>query len=73
MHLAHYLGLLHRGEENLAQAFREVADGHSDEVDVFHTCQKLDGVAKVLAKSQDFWAWLDARALVVKTWSFQTA
>jgi hypothetical protein len=36
-------------------------------------CMDLDGVAKVLSKSQDFWAWLDARALVVKTWSFQTA
>jgi hypothetical protein len=41
MHLAHYLGLLHRAEENLASAFREVGDRHADEVDVFHLCQKL--------------------------------
>ena len=41
MMLAHYLGLLHRAQENLASAFREVAEGHSDEVDVFHICQNL--------------------------------
>lgn len=39
--LAHYLGLLHRAEENLAASFREVADGHSDEVDVFYICRNL--------------------------------
>jgi hypothetical protein len=41
MHLAHYLGLLHKAQESLAQAFREVADGHAEEHDVFHTCHKL--------------------------------
>ena len=41
MHLAHYLGLLRRSEQALAKAFREVADGHGDEPDVVHTCQKL--------------------------------
>jgi hypothetical protein len=41
MHLAHYLGLLHKAEGDLAIAFREVADCHSDEVDVFHICHKL--------------------------------
>ena len=40
-HLAHYLGLLHKAQVNLAAAFREVADGHPDEVDVVHTCNRL--------------------------------
>jgi hypothetical protein len=41
MQLAHYLGLLHKAELDLAQAFRDVAAGHSDEVDVFHLSQSL--------------------------------
>jgi hypothetical protein len=41
MHLAHYLGLLHKAQVDLGSAFREVADAHSDEVDVFHLCHKL--------------------------------
>jgi hypothetical protein len=36
MHLAHYLGLLHRAQETMADAFREVAEAHADEVDVYH-------------------------------------
>jgi hypothetical protein len=40
-HVAHYLGLLHRAQCGLAAAFREVAEGHREEVDVFHTCQTL--------------------------------
>ena len=40
-HVAHYLGLLHRAQEALAAAFREIADGHAEEADVFHTCQAL--------------------------------
>jgi len=40
-HVAHYLGLLHRAQVNLATAFREVAEAHRDESDVFHICQKL--------------------------------
>src|SRR5829696_6282775 len=40
-HLAHYLGLLHKAQANLAAAFREVADGHPEEVDVVHTCHRL--------------------------------
>lgn len=34
MHLAHYLGLLHRAQETLAAAFREVAAAHSEEADI---------------------------------------
>ena len=41
MNLAHYLGLLHRAQIDLAAAYREVAEGHRDEVDVFHLCSRL--------------------------------
>ncbi len=40
-HVAHYLGLLHKAQVNLAEAFREVAEGHKQEVDVFHLGQNL--------------------------------
>jgi hypothetical protein len=41
MHLAHYLGLLHKAELDLTDAFRQVGEGHADEADVFHMCRKL--------------------------------
>ena len=41
MHLAHYLGLIHKAERDLADAFREVAQGHQDEPDVFYLCHTL--------------------------------
>lgn len=41
MQVAHYLGLLHKAQEELAAAFREVARGHPEEADVFHLCEKL--------------------------------
>ena len=41
MELTHYLGLLHRSQIELGKAFEEVGEAHSDEVDVFHTCNKL--------------------------------
>ena len=41
MHLAHYLGLLHKAEIDLGQAFREVGEGHPEEPDVLQICQKL--------------------------------
>jgi hypothetical protein len=44
MHLAHYLGLLHRAQTNLAGAFRQVAEAHAAEPDVFHLCQQQAGV-----------------------------
>jgi hypothetical protein len=39
--LAHYLGLLHKAQIDLAAAFREVRDAHADEVDVHHLCGRL--------------------------------
>lgn len=53
MHLAHYLGLLHRAQCELARAFREVGEGHEDEADVKFLCRKLarqcDAHAEALA------------------------
>jgi hypothetical protein len=43
MQLAHYLGLLHRSQLELASAFRQVASAHPDEPDVSHLCEKLAG------------------------------
>ncbi|MEV4642669.1 hypothetical protein AB0J80_35535 [Actinoplanes sp. NPDC049548] len=40
MHLAHYLGLLHRAQLNLAEAFRQVADAHQAEPDIHHLCSR---------------------------------
>jgi hypothetical protein len=39
--LAHYLGLIHRAEANLGDAFRDVARAHREEPDVFHLCERL--------------------------------
>lgn len=41
MHLAHYLGLIHKAELDLADAFRQVAEAHEAEPDVFHLCHTL--------------------------------
>jgi hypothetical protein len=41
MYLAHYLGLLHRSQLDLAKAFRQVATDHREEPDVFHECLML--------------------------------
>jgi hypothetical protein len=41
MQLAHYLGLLHRAQTELAGAFREIAAGHAEEADLAHLCAKL--------------------------------
>jgi hypothetical protein len=41
MHLVTYIGLLDQGERTLGESFRQVAHGHADEADVFHTCLNL--------------------------------
>jgi hypothetical protein len=41
LHLAHYLGLLHRAQVELGAAFREVGEAHADEADVLHLSRKL--------------------------------
>ena len=40
MHLAHYLGLLHRAHDTLAEAFRQVASDHADEADIVYLCRQ---------------------------------
>jgi hypothetical protein len=40
-HLSTYVGLADRSEQTLADSFRAVANGHSSEADVFHTCEML--------------------------------
>jgi hypothetical protein len=41
MFLANYLGLLHQSELDLAEGFKKVANGHAEEVDVYHVCNTL--------------------------------
>jgi hypothetical protein len=41
MHLAHYLGFVHKSQVHLAQAFREVAESHAEDAAVLHVAQKL--------------------------------
>ncbi|MGV9598310.1 hypothetical protein ACWDR1_16730 [Streptosporangium sandarakinum] len=41
MHLAHYLGMLHRSLNELAGAFSEVGRSHASEPDVHHICEQL--------------------------------
>lgn len=50
MHLAHYLGLLHRDQTDLADAFRQVADAHAAEPDILHLCHQQ---AQVCARHAD--------------------
>jgi len=46
VHLATYLGLLHHSLTTLADALRQVGQGHGDEPDVWHTCRALAGRAE---------------------------
>jgi hypothetical protein len=39
--LAHYLGLLHKSETELADAFRSLGAAHAEEADVHQICKKL--------------------------------
>lgn len=41
MHLANYLGLLHRSELDLADGLRKTGGAHAREVDVYHACNTL--------------------------------
>jgi hypothetical protein len=43
MHLANYLGLLHKAELHLADGFRQVGDAHAAEPDVYLLCHTLAG------------------------------
>jgi hypothetical protein len=41
MQLLHWLGLLHRSLDELAEAYRQVAEHHGDDPDVVQECQTL--------------------------------
>jgi hypothetical protein len=41
MMLSVYLGLLTNAEHVLASSYRQAADGHGDEPDIYHLCQTL--------------------------------
>lgn len=41
MHVGNYLGILHRSEQDLADAFKTIADHHGDEPDVYNMCKLL--------------------------------
>jgi hypothetical protein len=60
MRLAHYLGLLHRAQDTLADAFRQVASAHADEADIAHLCrqqaQRCDERARRLRPFADRYA-----------------
>lgn len=51
MNLAVYVGLLHAAEKTLASSFREVAEGHAAEADVYHLCHQLAGQCDQHVKS----------------------
>ncbi len=41
MHLANYLGYLHRSELDLAEGFRKVGEAHAQEADIYHLTHTL--------------------------------
>jgi hypothetical protein len=43
MHIGNYIELVHKGEQDLAKAFRMIADEHGDEPDVKGNCTMLAG------------------------------
>ncbi|AIR96143.1 hypothetical protein [Streptomyces glaucescens] len=45
MHLATYVGLQHAASRTLADAFRQVAEGHAEEPDVHSLCHALAGMS----------------------------
>ncbi|MBM2615680.1 hypothetical protein JIG36_08955 [Actinoplanes sp. LDG1-06] len=51
MHLAHYLGLLHRAQDALAGALLEVGEAHRDEVDIASISAQQAGICRERASS----------------------
>ena len=50
MHLANYLGYLHKAELNLAQGLRKVGEAHAADADIFHTAKTLARQCEAHAK-----------------------
>jgi hypothetical protein len=51
MHLAHYLGLLHRAQDVLADALQEVGQAHADEADIAQLCSQQAQVCRERAEA----------------------
>ena len=50
MHLANYLGYLHRSETDLAEGYRKVGEAHAQEADVYHLTRTLAKQCKAHAE-----------------------
>jgi ferredoxin-nitrate reductase len=50
-HVAEYLGLLKKSEEQIAEAFGWVAEHHRDEPDIFEICQRFKTTSRVHAEA----------------------
>ncbi|MGZ7066872.1 MAG: molybdopterin oxidoreductase family protein [Methanobacterium sp.] len=46
IHMADYIGLVHQSEQQLEQAFKDVAEHHKDEPDVYSACNLLASWSK---------------------------
>lgn len=51
IHVADYIGLLHQSEQQLEQAFKDVAEHHKDEPDVYATCNLLASWSKTQSET----------------------
>ncbi|MGI4019984.1 MAG: hypothetical protein ACRYFA_00620 [Janthinobacterium lividum] len=49
MHIGKYIDLVHRTEVDLAKAFKKVSEAHSEEPDIYQTCQLLASWSDKLA------------------------
>ncbi|WP_424354659.1 molybdopterin oxidoreductase family protein [Methanobacterium sp. MBAC-LM] len=47
IHVADYIGLVHQSEQQLEQAFKDVAEHHKDEPDVYAACNLLASWSKI--------------------------
>jgi hypothetical protein len=56
MHIGKYIDLVHRTEKDLVKAFKQVADAHGDEVDVYQTCMLLSSWSQTLANDTEVFA-----------------
>ncbi|MEG4107918.1 hypothetical protein [Microcoleus sp. S13_C5] len=50
MHVGNYLGILHHSEQDLADAFKTIANHHGDEPDVYNMCKLLASWSEEHAK-----------------------
>lgn len=51
MHIGNYLGLVHESEQQLAKAFKQIAEHHGDEPDIYQTCMLLSSWSEAHVKA----------------------